>query len=286
MNSTKTHLGISQILMAALVGTSALAQTTLIDQGRAAIHRGDGDAAVAALEKAVTRDPKSARAHFYLASAYGIKAQAGGMLSAAQYAPKIKAEFEKTVALDPRNVDARFGLIQFYAGAPSFMGGSFEQALEQAKGIQPLDGVVAHRAYAFIYSQQGKPELAKKEYADAIREQPRSPKAHSFLGQYLVSAEKNYFAAFQEFETALKLDPKYMPAFYHLGRAAAQADTNLARGEESLKKYLDYTPQENEPALANAHYFLGAIYEKEGKKAEAKLSYEAALRLNPTLKDA
>ena len=166
------------------------------------------------------------------------------------------------------------------------MGGSFDKALEQAKGIEPLDGVVAHRGYAFIYSQQGKPELAKKEYAEAIREQPRSPKAHSFLGQYLVSVEKNYAAAFQEFETALKLDPRYMPAFYHLGRAAAQADTNLARGEESLKKYLDYTPQENEPALAHAHYFLGAIYEREGKKAEAKLSYEAALKLNPTLKDA
>ena len=77
-----------------------------------------------------------------------------------------------------------------------------------------------------------------------------------------------------------------MPAFYHLGRTAAQSNTNLARGEQALKKYAAYTPKESEPTLARAHYFLGAIYEKEGKKAEAKQSYEAALKLNPSLKEA
>jgi tetratricopeptide (TPR) repeat protein len=110
--------------------------------------------------------------------------------------------------------------------------------------------------------------------------------AHSYFGQYLVNIGKNYTAAFAEFEAALKLDSNYMAAFYQRGRVAAQGKTNLARGEEALKKYLAYTPKENELTLANAHYFLGAVYEDEGKKGEAKQSYEAALRLNPTLKDA
>ena len=100
-----------------------------------------------------------------------------------------------------------------------------------------------------------------KEYADAIREQPDSPKAHSYLGQYLVNTEKNYPAAFAEFEAALKLDPNYMAGFYHLGRTSALANTNLARGEEAMKKYLAYTPKENEPPLANAYFYLGGIYE-------------------------
>jgi Tfp pilus assembly protein PilF len=159
-------------------------------------------------------------------------------------------------------------------------------ALEQAKAIKAIDPIVGHRAFAFVYTQQKKPELAKKELVDAIGEQPDSPKAHSFFGQYLVNVEKNYTAAFTEFDTALKVDPGYMAAFYHLGRTAALADTNLARGEESLKKYLAYTPKENEPTLANAHYYLGAIYEKEGKTAEAKLSYQTALELNPAQKQA
>ena len=98
--------------------------------------------------------------------------------------------------------------------------------------------------------------------------------------------EKNFKAAFEEFESAIRLDPAYMSAWFALGRTAGVAGANLARGEESLKKYLAYSPKENEPPLANAHYWLGAIYEKEGRKEEAKQRYQAALKLNPALKQA
>ena len=273
-------------ILVALAAASLSAQTPLIEQGRAAIGRGETDAAIEILEKAVAQSPKSAEAHFYLANAYGSKGQEAGMFGAAKYLSKMTGAYEKAIALNPKYVEARFGLVQLYAFAPGMMGGSYDKAIEQAKEIKAIDPVFGHRAYAFIYAQQKKLDLAEKEYGDAIREEPNSPKAHSYFGQHLVNVVKNYTAAFAEFETALKLDPSYMPAFYHLGRAAAQANANLARGEEALKKYLAYTPKENEPTLASAHYFLGAVYEKEGKKAEAKQAYQAALRLNPTLKQA
>jgi Tfp pilus assembly protein PilF len=276
----------SLVVLGVLAALSLSAQTPLIDQGRTAINRGDTDAAVDILEKAVAQSPKSAEAHFFLGSAYGAKAQSSGMFGAAIYAGKVRDEFAQAVALNPKYVDARFGLVEFYAAAPGFMGGSFDKALDQASAIKTIDPIMGHRAYAFIYSVQKKLDLAKKEYVDAIREQPKSAKAHSFFSQYLANTEKNYAAAFAELETALKADPAYMPAFYHLGRTASLANTNLARGEEGLKKYVAYTPKENEPALANAHYFLGTIYEKEGKKAEAKQSYQAALKLNPSHKKA
>ncbi len=285
MRTAARYICLPLVVLATLA-TVSLADTPLIEQGRAAIGRGDDDAAIDVLEKAVAQSPKSAEAHFCLANAYVGKAQKSGMLAAASYGPKARGEFETTVALDPKHVEARFALVQLYAGTPAMMGGSLDKALEQAKEIKAIDPVVGHRAFAFVYSQQKKPELAKQEYVDAIREQPDAAKAHSYFGQYLVNVEKNYGAAFQEFETALKLDPNYMAACYHLGRTAALADTNLARGEASLMKYLEYTPKENEPTLARAHYFLGAIYEKEGKKAEAKQSYQEALKLNPALKEA
>jgi tetratricopeptide (TPR) repeat protein len=273
-------------LIAAFAAGPASSQTPLIEQGKSAISRGDSEVAVDILEKAVAQSPESAEAHFYLARAYGNKVQEAGMFGAAKYASKLTAEFEKAVALNPKYVEARFGLVQVYAGAPGIMGGSYDKALEQAKEIKAIDPIFGHRAYSFIYSQQKKPDLAKKEYLDAIAEQPNSPKAHSYLGLYLVNVEKDYTAAVAEFETALRLDPNYMPASYHLGRTAALANANLARGEERLKKYLAYVPKETEPTLASAHYYLGAIYEKEGKKAEAKQAYQEALRLNPTLKSA
>jgi tetratricopeptide (TPR) repeat protein len=271
-------------LVTALGAGRLFAQTqTPVEQGRAAIGRGDSDAAIEIMEKAVAQSPKSAEAHYVLGNAYASKVQSGGMFTAAKYAANIKAEYEKAVALDPKHVDARFGLVQVYAAAPAMMGGSPEKALEQAKQIKAIDPIVGHRAFAFVYTQQKKPELAENEYKEGIREAPASPKAHSYYGQYLTTTVKNYPAAFTELEAALKADPRYMPAFYHLGRTASLANANLPRGEEALKQYLAYTPKENEPSLASAHYYLGSIYESQGKKAEAKQSYQAALKLNPSL---
>jgi tetratricopeptide (TPR) repeat protein len=280
------RMRLPSVVLAAFAAASLFAQTPLIEQGRAAIGRGDNAAAIEILEKAVAQSPKSAEAHFYLANANAGKGQEVGMFSAGKYMSKMKDEYEKAIALNPKYVEARFGLVQFYALAPGLMGGSYDKAFEQAKEIRAIDPIFGHRAYAVIYSQQKKLDLAEKEYGEAIREEPNSPKAHSYFGQHLVNVLKNYTAAFAEFETALKLDPNYMPAFYHLGRAAAQANANLARGEEALKKYVAYTPKENEPPLANAHYHLGTVYEKEGKKAEARQSYQEALKLKPSLKQA
>lgn len=282
----KTRMRIPLAILAAFAAAPLFAQPTPIEQGRAAMSRGDSDAAIEILEKAVAQAPKSAETHYVLGSAYGIKVQAGGMIAGARYASRIKDEFETAVALDPKYVEARYGLVQVYAAAPGIMGGSYAKALAQAREIKAIDPVAGHRAYAFIYSQQKKLDLANKEYADAIREEPASAKAHGYFGQYLTNIEKNYTAAFAELEAALRLDPRYMPALYHLGRAASLANTNLARGEEALKQYVAYTPTEGEPTPASAHAILGAVYEKQGKKAEAKQAYEAALRLNPTLKSA
>ena len=284
--TTVRHAPLLLFILWAFAAVSLLAQPSPVEQGRAAIGRGDSDAAIEILEKAVAQSPKSAEAHYYLGNAYGSKVQASGMLAAAKYASRITEEFEKAVALDPRHVDAHFGLVQVYANAPGIMGGSYDKAFEHAKAIKAIDPIVGHRAYASIYAQQNKLDLAEKEYLDAIREEPTSPKAHAYFAQYHANVEKNYTAAFAELETAVKLDAAYMPAWYHLGRTASLANTNLARGEEALKKYVAYSPKENEPTLANAHYFLGDLYEKQGRKADAKQSYQTALKLNPSLKRA
>lgn len=248
--------------------------------------RGDVDGAITSLEKAVAQSPKSAAAHYSLATAYGAKAQGGNMLNALSYGPKMKSELETAVALDPKHAEARFALVELYAVAPPAMGGSPDKALSQAAEIKRLDPILGHRAFAFVYARQDKLDLARREYLDAIREQPSSAKAHTYFGMHLASREKNNAAAFAEFNAALKADPTYMPAHYYLGRTAALGDTNLAAGAASLKKYLAYRPHETEPPIAMAYYYQGLVYEKQGDKAAAVQSYNAALAINPTLKQA
>jgi tetratricopeptide (TPR) repeat protein len=276
-----------KISVALLVLSLALpvAAQSLIDQGKAAMNRGDAEAAAEILEKAVAQTPNSSEAHLLLGDAYGTMAQKASIFSKPGLAKKAQAELEKAVQLDPNNLEARMGLVQFYSFAPGIMGGSDAKAAEQATEMKRRDPVWGHRAWAFIYNYQKKPDLAKKEYTDFVKEEPSSPKSHYWLGVYYMG-QKNYKDALAAYESAIKVDPNYLPAVFQLGHIAALSESDYARGEQSLVKYITtYTPKGDEPSKARAYYWLGQIYEKQGKKAEAKQNYAASLKLSPTQKD-
>jgi len=268
----------------ALLALPLFAQNSLIDQGKAAMARNDDEAATALFEKAVAQNPKSAEAHYWLGSAYGSQAQKASIFGQASLAGKTRDEFEKAVELDPNHLDARFGLIQYYVFAPGIIGGSYEKAFAQAAEIRKRDPLRGHRVSAFIYGQQKKTEEAKKEYFDEVKEFPKSPRAHLDLGLFYIN-QKDWKAAGSEFDAALQLDPAYMPAVFRLGQLSVLSNTNLPHGEEMLRKYLAYTPKSDEPPQARTHYWLGQIFEKQGKKAEAKASFATSLKLNPNQKD-
>jgi len=252
--------------------------------GKAALQKGDADKAAALIEKAIAKNPNVAEYHLFLADAYGRQARGGGMFKQASLGKKAKGELDRAVALDPNSSDARMGLIQFYLAAPGIMGGSEAKAIEQAAEIRKRDPYMGHAAYARIYNYQKKPDLARNEWLTAVKEQPTSARAHNALAGFYTGVDKNYPAAWAEVETALKLDPNYMSAVLRVGVIAANSGTNLARGEEALKRYLAYQPKEHEPSHIDANYWLGMIYEKNGRVADARASYGAALKLAPESK--
>jgi tetratricopeptide (TPR) repeat protein len=251
---------------------------------RAAMERNQFEAAVALYEKAIALTPNDAELHYRLGAAVGRQAEKAGALKMVGIAKKAKAAFERAVQLDPKHVNARMSLIAFYLMAPGFLGGGDDKALAQAVEVKKLDPLMGHRAYARIYRSQKKPELARKEMVEAVREQPNSAPAHFFLGNSYFT-DKNYPQALHEYEYALKLDPNYMPAIYRLGVVAAETNSDHVRGETSLKKYLAYKPADDEPLHASAWFYLGKLYEKQGRKAEAKQSYQNALKFVPNDKD-
>ncbi len=277
------------ILFVVTLSLAAGAQTNdpqvLVQHGRDAITHGEPEKAVELFEKAVALKPNNADYHYRLANATIQAGMHASMFSGMSLITKTKAELERAIQLDPNLIAARFALLEVYISAPSFAGGSESGALEQAAEIRKRDAIDGHRAFARVYTGTKKPELARKEYAGMVKEQPASARAHYWFGVYLMLTEKDYPSANAELESAVKLDPSYMPAYFRIGHLAALAGSNMPRGEVALKKYLAYSPKDDEPSLARAHYWLGGIYEKQGKKAEAKSSYAASLKINPNQKD-
>src|SRR5437870_7324309 len=85
VRSTSSAVRIGMVARTGKVGILAMfvagvcviapAQTTLLEQGRAAMQRGDYETAANLFEKAVAQNPNSSDAHEHLAEAYGSLAQ-------------------------------------------------------------------------------------------------------------------------------------------------------------------------------------------------------------------
>lgn len=250
--------------------------------GRIAFDQKDYDAAEEYLEEAIEVNPRVADYHYWLASVWGNIARDANVIKQGILAPRIKDEYEITIKLDPKNMNAHWGLITFYTEAPGFMGGSFDKAFETATAIGKLDQADGHRAKGVIYVKQEKYTEAEREYLAAYKLNPLL--IGNVIALYLRGKQND--KAFALLEEASGKDPANMLIVYQIGRTSAITGDRLDRGEECLKKYLTYQPKTNEPSHGGAHMRLGQIYEKRGNKAEAKRSYQTAIKSDPSLKEA
>jgi tetratricopeptide (TPR) repeat protein len=151
-----------------------------------------------------------------------------------------------------------------------------------ANQIIKLSPASGHFQLGNIYVSEKNITAAEKEFSEMVKLDPAytSALANFYVGQ------KEYDKAFALFEEELKKNPENFLTMYQIGRASATTGQRLERGEECLKKYLLYTPRQNEPSHAGANMRLAQIIERKGNKAEAKRLFEAALKLDGTLKEA
>jgi tetratricopeptide (TPR) repeat protein len=303
-------------LMLIVTSVAAFGQSA-VDRGKALFDEKHYDAAVKLLEQVDEGNPDYAEARYYLGriafdqkkfeeaadyfeeateakggdrsdyftwlgDTYGTIAGKANLIRQGILAPKMKAAWEKAIALDTKNINARLSLIQFYTQAPSFMGGSMDKAKEMARQIIAISPAQGHRSLGNLYLKEKNLAAAEKEYQEMAK---LDPNFLPVLGNFYVN-EKMHEKAFVLFEEQLKKNPDDMLAVYQLGKVSAISGRRLDQGEQHLLKYLVYTPQKNEPSHAGANMRLAQILEKKGKRAEAKVKYEAALRMDNSLQEA
>ena len=248
--------------------------------GRIASIANESDRAIEHFERAVKLEEGNALYHAWLGNAIREVTPRSSKIRMPFNARRMKKEWERAVALDPNQIDARYGLVQFYSMAPGVMGGDIAKAREQAAEIgrrSALRGAIARGVIAEV-EKNGAAEIAA--YQEAITAAPDSLAGYSALSLAYARNSKAS-EAFATLDQYVKRQPADRRALYEAGRIAGNTGQELDRGESALKKFLA-SPPADVPVnqIAGAYYWLGQIAEKRGAKDTAREHYRAALKIN------
>jgi len=141
---------------------------------------GDLDAALKAADKVLAAEPQNVTYLNAIGGLYCEQAGKANVLTKMSWAGKCRGTWERALVIDPKNIDIRFNLIQYYAMAPGIAGGGMGKAKAQANAVAALDpvrGEVAWGNIARSEKQLGEAERHFRNAADRDATGTRGPVA-------------------------------------------------------------------------------------------------------------
>ncbi len=246
--------------------------------GRCYFELNNFDQAAAQEERAVKLDGRNSEYHQWLGRAYGQQADAHHSL---WLGVKTRNEFAEAVDLDPKNIEARRNLAEFYTDAPWIVGGSKGKARQQIAAIAALNPVQGALAQAEYDRETGDVAGALAEYQQVL--QRDSPTMNEYVEIADYYARRGDAATLQRIITGMAgVAPSDSRLPYYRGVALTIEGKQLGEAESYLKAYLATTVDRSDyPLHANARTWLGHVYEELGRKLEAAEQYRAALGIDP-----
>jgi tetratricopeptide (TPR) repeat protein len=252
---------------------------------RAYFSVGDWDRAVSAGEKSVQLAPDSSDYYLWLGQAYGEKAGHANPFSAMSLAGKARRAFERAVELNPRNVEARSALAEFYIDAPGIVGGGQDKARGQAEALASLSPAKAHYLKGRLAEKAKDTATAEKEYKAAI--EASGGNANDWLNLALFY---KHLERFDDMEQTLNR-AAHAPAaanevLIECAEILVRTNRNLSGALEYARRFVSSGASLEKSPIFKAHYVLGTILEKQGNKAAAAQEYRAALATASTFEPA
>ncbi len=266
--------------IARLAATSADDRTLQLARARLGLALPDDgriEAGLAAMDACLARNEADYDCQLWAGRLLGRKALEAGMVSGIRYAGRIRAHFERAVALRPDALEARYDLHQFYILAPSIAGGGKGKARDGIAAFARLRPAEAELLQAQL-------DLAEERHADAERRVLGYPGSEqrelrgvwkdllTAVGFTHLSAKPPRLDQAQRvFEQAAARFPRDELFLRGLGRVA-QEQGRLTQAAELFERAIAIKPQ------PGAHYRLAQVAEKLGDVSRAITHYEKTLR--------
>jgi tetratricopeptide (TPR) repeat protein len=208
-----------------------------------------------ALEKAFAQDPSSSEIALWAGRAFGRRAETSSMFTAPGYASKARAYFEKSVHLNPRNLEALADLFEYYLEAPGFLGGGFDKAQATSRQIAQIDAAEGHFTQARLAEKRKQFRGTEEHLRRAVEAAPQQIGRLIDLARFLAK-EGRLQESDQNLATAEKLNPNSPKLLYAKADLYIKQNRNLDVAKDLLKRYLTSNLTPDDPPRSDAEKLL------------------------------
>ena len=216
------------------------------------------DLARRSLEEASKQNPSDAEPVYWL-----------GLAQAAQGDFRAAADsLESAAELRPRDEDALYQLEEVYLQL-------WKTTYERMVAANP-DSIRIHQVLAEGYVQSNRLDDAKVEYEMVLRANPQITGVHGALGD-IARSQRLWTEALDQYRAELQSAPESASLYYKIAEVHFDAG-NFAEAGKAAQKAASLRED-----FAPAHYVLGRLARRDGKKVEAIAAFQKALKLG--LKD-
>jgi tetratricopeptide (TPR) repeat protein len=216
---------------------------------------GDAKKATEFIEKAVAAEPRRAEYYLWLGRAFGRRAETSSPFTAPGLASKARQNFEKSVELDPANLEALSDLFEYYLEAPGFLGGGMDKAAKIAQRMAAVSEIEGSWARARMAEKRKEYSGAEEQFRRAVELAPRQAGRLLDLAKFL-SRQGRYQESDKTFLAAEKIEPDSPKVMFAEADAYIKSGRNLDAARQLLKRYLSSTLTPDDPSRAEAQKLL------------------------------
>jgi tetratricopeptide (TPR) repeat protein len=223
--------------------------------GRDYYMQADYKRAADALEKAVALEPANAEFALWLGRAWGRRAETSTIFTAPAYASKARQYLERSVQLNPNNLDAQSDLFEYYLDAPGFLGGGMDKAEATAAQMTRISPAEGQWAEAKLAEKRKESRTAEAHLRRAVELAPQQVGKIIELARFLTK-QGRYAEAEQSFARAEQVAPNSPRVVFARASIYVETHHNLQIAQELLKRYMSMNLQPEDPPKSEAARLL------------------------------